>query len=250
MSLRNARVLVVGMGGLGAPLCLALGRAGVGTLGLVDDDAVERSNLHRQILFRDGDVGTSKIAAGQRALSELFPDLRFEAHETRLLPDNAVELVSRYDLVVEGSDNFATKFLTADACAIAARPVVHGAAVRWVGTALAVPPSGGPCYRCLFEDLPRDHVPNCAEAGVMGPVVGLAGALQADLALRWLEGAREVAGELVTVDGRAEPSRMVRRRRIPRRSDCSLCGVLGDSKSNITAIDRGRYIMADACLEG
>jgi len=245
----DARVLVVGIGGLGAPLCLALAQAGIGTLGLLDDDLVERTNLHRQILFRDRDVGTSKIAAGRDALVSLFPALRIEAHETRLLPDNAVDLVSRYDLVVEGSDNFATKFLTADACKIAERPVVHGAAVRWVGTALAVSAKGAPCYRCLFEDLPRDHVPNCAEAGVMGPVVGLVGALQADLALSLLDGA-DVSGELVAVDGRAEPSRLVRRRRIQRRSECLLCGVPGDkSSSNITAIDRGRYV-ADACVEG
>jgi len=250
MSRDEARVLVVGVGGLGAPLCLALAQAGVGTLGLLDDDVVERTNLHRQILFRDDDVGTSKIAAATGALGAAFPRLRIETHETRLLPHNAVDLIARYDLVVEGSDNFATKFLTADACKIAARPVVHGAAVRWVGTALAVSEEGGPCYRCLFEDLPRDHVPNCAEAGVVGPVVGLVGALQADLALRLLDGldgAHDVAGELVTVDGLAAPSRMVRRRRISRRRECSLCGET--SSNGINEIERGRYV-ADVCAEG
>lgn len=247
MTRDKARVLVVGIGGLGAPLCLALAKAGVGTLGLLDEDRVERTNLHRQILFRDADVGKPKIAAAEAMLTGLFPGLRIETHETRLLPHNAVDLVSRYDVVVEGSDNFPTKFLTADACHIAKRPVVHGAAVRWVGTALAVSAQGSPCYRCLFEDLPRDNVPNCAEAGVMGPVVGLVGALQAELALSLLDG-RDVAGELVTVDGKAtgdeRQTRMVRRRRIARRAGCLLCG-----KNEIREIDRGRYV-ADVCMEG
>ncbi|WP_394841576.1 HesA/MoeB/ThiF family protein [Pendulispora brunnea] len=239
----EARVLVVGIGGLGAPLCLALAKAGVGTLGLLDEDRVERTNLHRQILFRDADVGKPKIAAAEAMLKELFPRVHIEAHETRLLPHNAVDLVSRYDVVVEGSDNFPTKFLTADACKLAERPVVHGAAVRWVGTALAVSASGAPCYRCLFEDLPRDNVPNCAEAGVMAPVVGLVGAFQADLALSLLDG-RDVSGELVTVDGKATEEKMVRRRRIGRRAGCVLCG-----KNEIREIDRGRYV-ADVCMEG
>ncbi|WP_394830884.1 HesA/MoeB/ThiF family protein [Pendulispora rubella] len=244
MNRNAARVLVVGIGGLGAPLCLALAKAGVGTLGLLDEDRVERTNLHRQILFRDADVGKPKIAAAEAMLTELFPKVRIEAHETRLLPHNAVDLVSRYDVVVEGSDNFPTKFLTADACKLAERPVVHGAAVRWVGTALAVSAKGGPCYRCLFEDLPRDNVPNCAEAGVMAPVVGLVGAFQADLALSLLDG-RDIAGELVTVDGKATSAeRMVRRRRIGRRAGCLLCG-----KNEIREIDRGRYV-ADVCMEG
>ncbi len=250
MTLANARVLVVGAGGLGAPLCLALAEAGVGTLGLLDDDQVERTNLHRQILFRDADVGSSKIAAAERALRARFPKIQIEAHETRLLPHNAVALVKGFDLVVEGSDNFATKFLTADACKLAARPVVHGAAVRWVGTALAVSAAGAPCYRCLFEDLPRDHVPNCAEAGVMGPVVGLTGALQADLALRLLEGDGDAPGTLVTVDGLAGPEKMVRRRRIQKRRGCLLCGDHTSGENNgINEIDGARYL-ADACAEG
>jgi molybdopterin/thiamine biosynthesis adenylyltransferase len=217
-----ARVLVVGAGGLGCPAILTLARAGVGVIGIADDDAVDRSNPHRQILFEDGDVGRPKTDRVGDALPRYLGTVRSEivVHRTRLLPPNAVELVRAYDLVVEGSDNFATKFLTADACALAGRPVVHGAAVRWHGTALAVAAGGRPCYRCLFEDVPLENAPNCAEAGVVGPVVGVVAAAQADLALGLLMG-RPVAGELFAFDGKTNA---VRRRPVARRASCPLCG--------------------------
>lgn len=230
----SARVLVVGLGGLGCPSAIALARAGVGTLGFADDDLVDVTNLHRQILFDDADVGRPKVEAAAAAIARLAPGVRVERHATRLLPPNAVELVSRYDLVLEGSDNFATKFLAADACALAERPIVHAAAVRWHGTALAVGPRGGPCYRCLFEDVPLEDAPNCAEAGVVGPVVGLVGAAQADLALSVLEGA-DVYGELFTFDGKAVEAR---RRRVARRRSCALCG----DERRIRDIEAQRYV--------
>ena len=221
MTRREARVLLVGVGGLGCPAAMALVRAGVTRLGLCDDDAVERTNLHRQILFGEGDVGASKVDAAARALRAIEPAVDLRLHRTRLLPDDAVALVREYDLVLEGSDNFATKFLAADACALARVPVVHASAVRWVGTALVVGARGRPCYRCLFEDvLPPADAPSCAEAGVMGPVVGVVAAAQVDRALALLDG-RDVAGELVTFDGR---SGALRRRRVPPRHDCPLCG--------------------------
>jgi molybdopterin/thiamine biosynthesis adenylyltransferase len=234
-------ILIVGMGGLGAALALALADAGVTSLGIADDDEVERTNLHRQILFRDEDVGRSKLDCAKRSLLALYPALRIETHATRLLPHNAVELVGAYDLVVEGSDNFATKFLTADACRIARRPVVHGASIRWRGTALAVAGDGSPCYRCLFEDLPEGDGPNCAEAGVIGPVVGLTGALQAELALALHARPAEVSGSLITVDGRAPAAEIVRRRRIRSRGGCTLCG----PTPKIVTIDPGRYVAAE-----
>lgn len=240
---REARVLVVGVGGLGCPAAIALARAGVGTLGLADDDFVDVSNLHRQILFDDADVGRHKVPAAAAALARLAPEVRIETHETRLLPSNAVELVAAYDLVVEGSDNFATKFLTADACAVARRPVVHAAAVRWHGTALAVGPEGSPCYRCLFEDIPLENAPSCAEAGVIGPVVGVVAASQADLALSMLEGRSNgggPAGELFTFDGKCLAAR---RRRVPRRKDCPLCG----DGPRIRDIEPKRYVEGIAC---
>lgn len=228
----SARVLLVGIGGLGCPAAIALARAGVGTLGIADDDEVDVTNLHRQILFTDADVGKSKVAIAAERLRAY--GAKVEPHMTRLLPHNAVELVRGYDLVVEGSDNFATKFLTADACRIAQRPVVHAAAVRWHGTALAVGPSGQPCYRCLFEDVPLENAPNCAEAGVIGPVVGVVAAAQADLALSMLAG-EAVAGELFTFDGKTLAHR---RRRITRRPACPLCG----DAERIRDIQPTRYV--------
>jgi molybdopterin/thiamine biosynthesis adenylyltransferase len=216
---------------------MALARAGVGVIGLCDDDEVERTNLHRQILYGDADVGARKLDAAARALrSSGAPSLRL--HHTRFVPANAVELASEYDLVIEGSDNFATKFLTADACAIARVPVVHASAVRWVGTALAVGARGGPCYRCLFEDVPEDGAPSCAEAGVMGPVVGVVAAAQVDLALGMLDG-DDVAGQLVTYDGRADS---LRRRPVLPRGDCPLCG----NSPRIRRIEAGAYV-SPAC---
>jgi molybdopterin/thiamine biosynthesis adenylyltransferase len=235
-AMKEARVLVVGVGGLGCPAAMALVRAGVGTVGLVDEDEVDVTNLHRQILFDDDDVGRSKVPAAARALERLFPQAatRFELHETRLLPPSAIELVGRYDLVVEGSDNFATKFLTADACAIARRPVVHAAAIRWHGTALAVGASGRPCYRCLFEDIPLTDAPNCAEAGVVGPMVGIVGAALADFALAMLAG-DDVTGELFTFEAKALT---VRRRKVAPRRDCPLCG----EAAFIRSVEPRRYV--------
>jgi molybdopterin/thiamine biosynthesis adenylyltransferase len=231
--------LLVGVGGLGSPAAIALARAGVGVLGIADDDEVESTNLHRQILFGEADIGRPKTAAAARAIAVWAgaSPVRVVAHDTRLLPGNALDLVRGYDIVVEGSDNFATKFLTADACAIAEVAVVHGAAVRWLGTALAVAPRGRPCYRCLFEDLPREHAPGCSEAGVFGPVVGVLGAVLADLALATLEG-RSVAGTLVTFDGKAD---RLRRRVLSGRADCELCG----ASPRIRSVEATRYLGAE-----
>lgn len=232
---RDASVLLVGVGGLGCPAALALAHAGVGRLGLSDDDVVDRTNLHRQILFDDADAvaGTPKLDAAARALAQAAPGITLVRHRERLTPGSAARLIAGYDVVVEGSDNFATKFLTADACALAGVPVVHASAVRWVGTAMAVAPSGQPCYRCVFEDVPEGDAPNCAEAGVMGPVVGIVAAIQADLALSLLDGL-PVAGQLVTFDGRTDA---VRRRKVRARPSCPLCG----SQPSIRAIVPGSY---------
>jgi adenylyltransferase/sulfurtransferase len=227
-------VLVVGLGGIGCPAALALARAGVGTLGLCDDDEVDRSNLHRQILFDDAQVGLPKVTAARRALERAAPALELVAHPTRLLPQNAAELVRGYDLVLEGTDNFATKFLAADVCAMAGVPVVHASAVRWVGTVVAVQAGGRPCYRCLFEDLPQGDAPNCAEAGVMGPVVGVVGALAAHAALSLLSEQRAVLGGLTRFDGRTGA---LRRTPLSPRADCFLCG----DSPRINRIDAASY---------
>ncbi|MBK6690707.1 MAG: HesA/MoeB/ThiF family protein [Myxococcales bacterium] len=213
-----ARVLLVGAGGIGAPAALVLARAGIGTLGVVDDDRVERSNLHRQVLYREADVGTPKLDALREGLRRFgLAGVALEAHATRLLPANAAKLAQAYDVVLEGADNFPTKFLVADACRWVGRPVVHASALGLVGTVLSVSTSGAPCYRCLFEDVPEGDAPNCATAGVVGPLVGLVAALAADLALGFVDG-RAVGGTLVQVN-RLD----LRRRAVPLRRGCALC---------------------------
>lgn len=228
-------VLVVGAGGIGAPLVLALARSGVAVRLLVaDDDEVELSNLHRQILFSPRDVGRPKLDALREAALALSADLSVEPVPTRLLPDNAVDLVSRADVVVDATDNFATRFLVADACRVAGRPCVHAAAVRWNATVMAVGPAGRPCYRCLFEDLPEGPAPDCATAGVVGPVCGVSGALAADLALRVLRRDAAALGAILTYDGRRD---RLRRVDVRARPGCPLCG---DAPS-IRSIDVARY---------
>jgi molybdopterin/thiamine biosynthesis adenylyltransferase len=220
--LARKSALVVGAGGLGCPVALVLLEAGVGRLALADDDVVDVTNLHRQILYRDEDVGRDKLDSALAALGAgARPFQKLDAIRTRLLPENARALVRDFDVVVEGSDNYATKFLTADACRLEGRPVVHGAAVRFRATAFSVSPRGAPCYRCVFEDLPPpDAGLTCAEAGVTGPLVGLAGALMADLALDVLAGTPRY-GALYTFDGLADRLRAIEPRP---RATCTLCG--------------------------
>ncbi len=237
--LHDKSVLIIGAGGLGCPAALALVEAGVGRVALADDDQVELTNLHRQVLYDDGDVGRDKLDAALETLSHhAAPGQKLEAIRTRLLPENARELVRPFDIVLEGADNFATKFLAADACHLEHRPLVHGAAVRFRATVWCVAPEGAPCYRCLFEDLPAtDDALTCAEAGVMGPVVGLAGALMADLALSALRGEPR-CGTLFSYDGLTDRLREVP---VAARRSCPLCG----PTATISAIDELCYTAPD-----
>jgi molybdopterin/thiamine biosynthesis adenylyltransferase len=216
-------VLIIGAGGLGCPAALALAAAGVRRLGVIDDDRVEASNLHRQPLYDDGDVGELKVLAFARALGRRFPALAVDEHAMRFDTTNALALASGYEVMVDASDNFATKFLVNDAAVLAGRPLVHGAAVGLGGQLLTVPPGGRPCYRCLFEAPPPDGVgPSCAEAGVLGPVPGVIGALQGVEAARLLAGETPAfAGRLVQYDSGSMLFRSVRFN--PNR-DCAVCG--------------------------
>lgn len=218
------RVLVVGAGGLGCPAARILVRSGVGSLTIVDDDTVDVSNLHRQVLFREEDVGRPKAATAADRLREVAAEVghpvAIDTVEGRLLPDNALALARAHDLVVEGADNFATKFLAADACRLAGTPLVQAGAVRWSGWALATLPGRSACLRCIFEDVPSDRVETCAEAGVVGPVVGVLGAIEAKLAIRLLLGDATAAGVLHHYSGRED---RLRARPIAPRRDCPLC---------------------------
>jgi molybdopterin/thiamine biosynthesis adenylyltransferase len=232
----RGRILLIGLGGLGCPAALSLARAGVAELVLCDDDTVDEGNLHRQILYREGDVGVDKLDAAKARLSREVERSGTELRlvRQRFLPDNARELVRSVDLVIEGADNFATKFLVADASFLERRPVVHGAGIRWVGTAWAVAAEGGPCYRCLFEDVPTGPQASCDSAGVMGPVVGIVGALMAELALRVLSG-RPAYGELWSLNGKTEALRRVP---VAARAGCPLCG----AAASIRDTDEARYL--------
>jgi len=202
-------VLLVGAGGLGCPAGLALARAGVGRLLVVDDDTVEGTNLHRQILFGEADLGRPKAVVAAERLRAA--GARAEAHTTRFLPETAASLLDGVDLVVEGSDNFPSKFVVADGCALGGVSVVQAGAVRWGGWALAVQASGAgdehrTCLRCVFEEVPSGPVLSCELAGVIGPVVGVLGALQAKLALALLAG--EAGGALYSYEGRRDRLRL------------------------------------------
>ncbi len=221
---------------------MALSDAGVGELRIAEDDCIDESNLHRQILYRPEDVGRDKLSVGIEALRRLYPRSLSEHRPiaSRFLPDNALELLRGVDLVVEGSDNFATKFLVADACRLARLPVVQGAAVRWQTTAYCIGPQGRPCYRCLFEDLPdASAAPNCAEAGVMGPVVGMGAALMVDFALSVLAGPAPF-GNLARYDGWRDQLRITA---IGARADCALCG----AAPSIVELSESRYLEPVSC---
>jgi molybdopterin/thiamine biosynthesis adenylyltransferase/rhodanese-related sulfurtransferase len=205
--LMDARVLLVGAGGLGSPAALYLGAAGVGHLTLIDDDRVERSNLHRQVLHRDASAGESKVRSGVATLCALNPSIEVVGHEVRLTEANARELLSGQNVVIDGSDNFMTRYVVNDACVALGIPYVHGSVFRFEGQVSvfwpAWPGGAGPCYRCLYpEPPPPELAPSCAEAGVLGVVPGIIGLLQAAETLKLLLGAGvPLVGRMLHYDG-------------------------------------------------
>jgi molybdopterin/thiamine biosynthesis adenylyltransferase len=235
-------VLVIGAGGLGCAAVFALAAAGVRRIGVVDDDRVEATNIHRQIFHGIGSVGDLKVASLRRALAARFAAVTVEAHPVRFDAASAGRLVDSYDVLVDGSDNFATKFLANDAAVLAGRPLVHGAAVGMAGQLLTVPAGGRPCYRCLFEDLPPPGVgPSCAEAGVLGPVPGVIGALQGAEAVRLLRGETPAfLGRLIQYDSAPMSIRTVCFKPNP------VCGVCGPAP-RIFRLDPSAY-PAPACI--
>ncbi len=220
--LLDGRALVVGAGGLGSPVIQYLAAAGVGTVGIVDDDIVERSNLQRQVIHADDDVGEPKVTSAVQFVERLNPDVAVEAHETRLDVDNARELIGTYDIVVDCADNFQTRYVVNDAARIEGVPVVHGAIYKFEGQATTLVP-GGPCYRCLFPEAPEPGtVPDCATTGVLGVLPGTLGCIQATEAIKLLLGVGEpLTGRLLFYDAMEMSFETVPYQQNP---DCPVCG--------------------------
>jgi adenylyltransferase/sulfurtransferase len=221
--LKAARVLCVGTGGLGSPLAFYLAAAGVGTLGLVDFDVVDESNLQRQILHSTADVGRSKLDSAAEKLTALNPALKVVKHKMRLTSANALGILADYDVVADGTDNFPTRYLVNDACVLAGKPNVYGSVFRFEGQASVFATKEGPCYRCLYPDPPPPGlVPNCAEGGVLGILPGLVGVIQATEVIKLILGKGEsLAGRLLLVDSLTMRFRELRLRKNP---DCPVCG--------------------------
>ena len=221
--LKQARVLIVGAGGLGAPVGLYLAAAGVGTLGIVDFDVVEESNLQRQVIHSTSGVGSSKAESAARRIAELNPFVRTVIHEERLTSANAMEIMRGYDVIVDGTDNFPTRYLTNDACVLLGKPLVYGSVYRFEGQATLFDAKIGPCYRCLFpEPPPPGSVPSCEEGGVFGVLPGLIGMIQATETIKRITGIGEsLAGRLLVFDALEMRFRELRLRKEP---DCPVCG--------------------------
>jgi adenylyltransferase/sulfurtransferase len=241
--IKAARVLCIGAGGLGSPAVLYLAAAGIGTLGLVDADRVDASNLQRQILYGTDDVGKSKLEKARARLRQLNPDVEIVLHEARLTSANATEIIAKYDIVIDGSDNFPTRYLSNDVCVFARKPNIYGSVFRFEGQASVFAPHlGGPCYRCLFpEPPPPGAAPSCAEAGVLGVLPGIIGLIQATEALKLIVGAGEsLAGRLLHFDALKMKFREFNLRRDPQ------CPVCGDAPTIFEPIDYEQFCAGPA----
>src|SRR5256886_10669947 len=241
--LKAARVLCIGAGGLGSPAALYLAAAGVGTLGIVDFDDVDLSNLQRQILHGTKDIGRGKLESARDRLHDINPEIDIELHECRFSSENASQLVAQCDVVVDGSDNFPTRYLSNDVCVFARKPNVYGSVFRFEGqTTVFAPHLTGPCYRCLFpEPPPPDTVPNCAEAGVLGVLPGIIGMLQAIEAIKLVVGIGEpLIGRLLHFDALKVKFRDLNLRRDP---ECPVCG---ENRTIFAPIDYDQFCGAPA----
>ena len=221
-ALMGAKALIIGAGGLGSPSAIYLSLAGVGTVGIVDFDVVELSNLQRQVLHHTADVGRPKVQSAVDNIKAYNPDVNVVVHEVRLESENAMEIISQYDLVINGADNFATRYLVNDACYLLNKPLIDGSILIFDGQATVFLPGEG-CYRCLFPSPPPPGmVPNCAEAGVLGALTGLVGSIQATEALKHILGIGEsLSSRLLLIDALSMTFREVRLKRNP---NCPLCG--------------------------
>ncbi|MDQ3369770.1 MAG: molybdopterin-synthase adenylyltransferase MoeB [Myxococcota bacterium] len=239
LALLQAKVLCIGAGGLGSPSSMYLAAAGVGTLGMVDDDVVDASNLQRQILHPTDRVGTAKVDSAELTLRGLNPDVKVVKHRTRITSANALELIAGYDVVIDGADNFATRYLVNDSALRLGKPVVHASIFRFEGQLTVFPGGGSPCYRCLYPSPPpAEEAPSCAEAGVLGVLPGIMGVLQATEAIKLLLGLGDtLAGRLLVYDALKTRFRELKLRRDP---TCPTCGD-GVDRAAIPLIDYDQF---------
>jgi molybdopterin/thiamine biosynthesis adenylyltransferase/rhodanese-related sulfurtransferase len=223
LKIKNARVLMIGAGGLGSPLALYLGAAGVGTLGIVDFDVVDYTNLQRQIIHSTADVGHKKLDSAAEKLQAMNPFIRIKKFDTRLSSENALEIFKDFDIIADGTDNFPTRYLVNDACVLTGKPNVYASIFRFEGQASVFATEDGPCYRCLYpEPPPPGLVPSCAEGGVLGILPGLLGVIQATEVIKLILGAGEpLIGRLLLVDALGMTFRQLKLRKNP---DCPVCG--------------------------
>ena len=222
--LLNSKVLIIGTGGLGAPAAMYLAAAGVGTIGLVDGDVVDLSNLQRQIIHQTKDVGKSKVQSGKETINELNPDVNVITYNELVTSENIMDIIKNYDFILDGTDNFAAKFLINDACVLAKKPFSHAGIIRFKGQLTTyIPDNNTPCYRCIFQTPPPEGmVPTCREAGVLGVMGGVIGTLQATEAIKYILGlGQTLAGYLLTYDGLKMEFKKIK---INHNKKCGVCG--------------------------
>jgi molybdopterin/thiamine biosynthesis adenylyltransferase len=219
-----SKVLLIGAGGLGAPAAMYLAAAGIGKIGIVDDDVVDLSNLQRQIIHGTPDVGKPKVTSAKETLHDLNPEVEVEAIQEKATASNILSLIQNYDFIVDGTDNFPAKFLINDACVMAKKPFVHAGIIRFKGQIMTYVPGLGPCYRCVFRNPPPpEAVPTCRQAGVLGTMGGIIGSMEALETIKYLTGTGELLiGSLLTFDGLTMEWRKIKLP--PARKDCAVCG--------------------------
>jgi molybdopterin/thiamine biosynthesis adenylyltransferase/rhodanese-related sulfurtransferase len=244
LKLLGARALCIGAGGLGSPSSMYLAAAGIGTIGMIDDDVVDASNLQRQILHGTDRVGVAKVESAETTLRGLNPDVKVDKHRTRITSDNALALIAPYDVIIDGADNFATRYLVNDAALRLGKPVIHASIFRFEGQITVFPAHGSPCYRCLYpQPPPAEDAPSCAEAGVLGVLPGIMGVLQATEAIKLILGLGDtLAGRLLCYDAIKTRFRELRLRRDPA---CPTCGD-GVDRSQIPLIDYEQFCAGPA----
>ena len=232
--LLNAKVLIIGAGGLGAPAAMYLAAAGVGTIGIVDADEVDLSNLQRQIIHTTADIGKPKVKSAKETMNAMNPDVEVKTYHKFVDSSNIRELIREYDFIIDGTDNFPAKFLINDACVMEKKPFSHAGIIRFKGQLMTYVPGQGPCYRCVFKNPPpKDAVPTCKQAGVIGAMGGVIGSLQAMEAIKYIVGVGELlTGKLLTYDAINQEFRKIK---LP--SDTHKCPVCGDNPTITELID-------------